>query len=480
MDDTQFDLFEHLVTSHTGIRLRARQRALLQTVLQPGLVTLGLASFDDYYRMLQSASSESRSEWNRILHELTNNESYFFRDKGQFALLRDRILPEIISRNSETQTLRIWSAGCSTGEEAYSLAALIEELLVALTNDRGRQWDVLVLGTDIDEHALVQARRGIYGSWSFRMVEPSIRNRYFRESEQGWGVSDAVRSHVKFVLSNLVADDFPSVATGIENIDLILCRNVFIYFDPTAVSLVLQKFADTLKLSGYLMTGHVEILGNKVAPLKTLSFPESEVYQKVSTASQGDPQLDLVAFQTPRKENKQFIVGGDEEKEFLSNYHTEAVHDSHSSNTASGPLSRHETEPSGSESLEIVNHSRSLADKGHYELAVEGCHRAIKTSPFAPEPYELLAAIAIELGQFEEAKVWLKNALYLAPASAQIYLELGHIYRSEGEKQRADRMYRSALELLKDLAPETVVGAPGSPTAAEFMRHLSEISEEAA
>ena len=137
---------------------------------------LKLAAPEDYYLLLQSDSAESRSEWRQLIINLTNSESYFFRDKGQLALLQNRILPELIERNKVQRTLRIWSAGCSTGEEPYTLAMLVDQLL-----PRQIGWNVFILGTDINENSLAIARRAAYTSWSFRMVDPGLRTRYFHD-----------------------------------------------------------------------------------------------------------------------------------------------------------------------------------------------------------------------------------------------------------------------------------------------------------
>ena len=154
---------------------------------------------------------------------LTNGETYFFRDHGQFDLLRLRLLPELIERRRDAKTLRLWSAGCSSGEEAYSLAMLLDMLL-----PKRDGWNILILGSDIDEAALAKARRGHYGQWSFRMAPPALKQRYFQRKGDEWMLDERIRSMVTFRTSNLIGETFPSAE--LRDMDLILCRNVFIYF----------------------------------------------------------------------------------------------------------------------------------------------------------------------------------------------------------------------------------------------------------
>ena len=147
-----------------------------------------------------------------------SGETYFFRDQGQFDLLRLRLLPELIERRRGARILRLWSAGCASGEEAYSLAMLVDMLL-----PEHHSWDIFILGSDIDQTALAKARRGRYGQWSFRVAPPALQQRYFQHMGDEWALDERIRHMVTFRAVDLIDEPFP--AGELCNMDLILCRN---------------------------------------------------------------------------------------------------------------------------------------------------------------------------------------------------------------------------------------------------------------
>jgi len=451
---------------------------------------------------LEAGTPDTEHEWEWLTARLTNKESYFFRDKGQMALLRDRILPELFARNRERRTMRLWSAGCATGEEAYSLAILMEELLPHYEDAGEAPWKIVVFGTDLDTQALREARRGIYRAWSFRTMEAAQRQRWFQPAEgDGWRVGEKSRSLVTFRRCNLVADPFPSTTSGLYDMDLILCRNVFIYFAPMAVSTVLGKFAQTLREGGYLITGHSEMMGRRIEPLVIRHYPESVAYQRVSQVSAPVGEVKRLA---PRLLNTGSVQPT---APIVRRVPLERRHESPSVPSKPGghgaplaapaPIVRDESglaeaeacysvgdnagairrlgmlrEPSGMRAMLLLAHSQ--ANLGHTEEASATCLRLTDRYPFAAEPYELLASLAQEGGRYDEAKSLLKQALYLAPGSPTPYLELAHLYDRDGDRERGRKMRATALELLTQISAESTVGFSGGPTALEWRRHLEQ------
>ena len=172
---------------------------------------LNLSIPEKYYQLLEADTEQSQKEWRKLIVLLTTTESYFLRDIGQFKLLEKVILPKIIEYKNQLKevfwfepfSLRIWSAGCSTGEEAYSLAILIQKLLPNWDN-----WNILILGTDINEEALEKAKQGIYSPWSFRLVNPGLQQQYFNQHKNEWIIEDKLVKNVKFRYGNLVKDDY--------------------------------------------------------------------------------------------------------------------------------------------------------------------------------------------------------------------------------------------------------------------------------
>jgi chemotaxis protein methyltransferase CheR len=267
--------FQELVAQHAGLHMRQQERDVFLKALDARMQALKLVRPEDYLRLLEGSDAASLTEWKRLLARLTNNESYFYRDRGQLALLEEQVLPELIERNRAHRTLRVWSAGCSTGEEAYSLAMIIDQILPLREG-----WDIYILGTDLSETALEKARRGVYGAWSFRTIDSDTQRRYFKQQGNSFEFDAKLRRTVTFRTGNLLQDPFPSRASGICDMDLILCRNVFIYFKRDAIARVLGKFTETLRDGGFLMTGHAELHDVPLTGLRTLSYPQTVIYQR--------------------------------------------------------------------------------------------------------------------------------------------------------------------------------------------------------
>lgn len=493
MEDTHYRRFEQLIAAHTGLQLRPREYDAMRGALAERMSVLRLRHADDYHHLLKAGTPDAEREWQQLTVRLTNNESYFFRDIGQMTLLRERILPEIIERNRDRRTLRIWSAGCATGEEAYSLAIMVEELLPGRGAESGQKWDIVILGTDIDEDALRQAVRGVYGSWSFRAMDTVQQRRCIKRHEDGRQVAEDVRSLVTFSPCNLVGDPFPSAATGIYEMDLILCRNVFIYFGREAVSVVLPKFARTLRAGGYLMTGHGEIQGLSAEPLSARAYPESVVYQRVSrTPVHIEPRVSAEHVRRSAPDTERRGKPAVPKPDVTPSVTSDSA--SASPAAADSASSIAETLYAGGDYtavIETLQPSRESADPGllvllahahanlgRYQEATDCCRILMELCPSAPEPYELLAFIAQEQQRRDEAKLLLKQALYLAPKSPSAYLELGALYHGEGDTARAGKMNATALELLRAMPPEANVGAPGAPTAHEWILHLQQLLTE--
>ena len=269
--------FIRLIAKHTGIEIRERDKTALIEKIFSRMQALKLDLPETYYQILNSSSRENQQEWNNFLILLTNTESYFFRDQDQFTLLRNHIFPELIQRKQTNKTIRICSAGCSSGEEPYSLAILLKEILPDI-----EEWNLTIWGMDINQEALAKAKTGIYRPWSFRRVDVEIVQRYFQVANNEYQLKNSIKQMVNFQNLNLVKDLFPSSKFELQTLDLILCRNVFIYFDESAIATVLNKFYDALEPLGYLITGHAELYGQDVSQFQTKVFPESVVYQRIS------------------------------------------------------------------------------------------------------------------------------------------------------------------------------------------------------
>jgi len=362
-----------------------------------------------------------------------NNETYFFRDHGQFDLLRLRLLPELLERRRAAKNLRLWSAGCASGEEAYSLAMLVDMLLPERDG-----WDIHILGSDIDQAALAKARAGRYGQWSFRMVPPVLRQRYFQRSGDQWALDERIRRMVSFRAADLIGESFPG--GELQDMDLILCRNVFIYFDASAVAAVANKLANALSEGGYLMAGHTELIGHCVRNLRSRLFAEGVVYQRAAPTPLEIPRLPRSAPPPPLAQRAPRAA------------------------------------PPATPSINVVDllaTARKFADRGDYERAEQTCRQALAATPLAVGPHFLLAQLAQFKGNFEQAGELLDKTLYLDPHCVAAYLEQAALCERAENLPRAQTLRRAALDIVRTLPGDQVI-EPYETTAAEMARWLAQ------
>lgn len=502
-----------LVADTLGIHIQPQHHSTFQKTLLDQAKLLGLSSLSDYYQLLALRKQLllREIEWQNLIPLLTVTESYFFRDQGQFSLLKSQILPELIERKrlsysknsiqSQKPTLRIWSAGCSTGEEAYSLAILIKELIPDY-----QAWEILILGTDINQPAIELARQGIYSDWSFRMIDPDIKKRYFRSHLKGWKIDYQIQKMVTFQAGNLMQDHYPDSISGICNLDLILCRNVFIYFNFNTIAQVLEKFYRSLAPGGFLLTGHTELHGQKIEPLQVRSFPQSIVFQreidrlqksplsnptfshtlleresvqKNTPSSNGNPHPYLQSLGKTDCLDSQTLPCSSLSKEAgvksLGHYsRSDAVKPSLNQEVPRN-VTHPNPAPSTLDSKPFQTYclsAETYANLGQYPDAIQACQQALQIDPFATEPYYLLAQISEEQGNLENAKSFLKRIVYLAPNSVSAYLELGAIYERENKAKQAQKIWQSLLEILQHLPEEQAIADGNQQSVADIRSYV--------
>ena len=269
--------FAHLATTLTGMefsdtRLHDVARAVRQMRVQSG-------AQDDaaLYSLLAAATPEDALQHHFISH-LTIGETHFFRNQPQFEALAETILPEIVARHRLDRRLRIWCAGCATGEEPYSMAILLDRLLPDYAT-----WNVSILATDIDRQALARAERGVYGAWSFRQVSDAIRTDYFAPEGAFALLAPSIRRRVTFAHLNLAEAEHACWAQLVAETDLILCRNVLIYFSPATTRTVVDRLYNALGEGGWLLVGHAEPSQELFARYATSNLPGAVAYRRLTS-----------------------------------------------------------------------------------------------------------------------------------------------------------------------------------------------------
>ena len=270
MSPEEFRLLRDLIHEYCGIYFQDDARHLIQRRLAPRLEALSLRSYTEYNRHLRYDRSR-KAEMEEIVERVTTNETYFFRELYQLETLKDEIFPELFRRRPRGRRLTIWSAGCASGEEAYTIAILVLES--GLFGD----WDVRIFGNDISRRVLTTARKAAYGRSSFRATDERYLRRYFREVDGKYQVRDEVKALVSFGHLNLLDEEMLSI---VGDMDVVLCRNVLIYFDLEARKQAVAAFHRKLVPGGYLLLGHSESLLNISTAFELVHFRRDMVYRK--------------------------------------------------------------------------------------------------------------------------------------------------------------------------------------------------------
>lgn len=272
MNPEEFRLLRDFVYQHCGLNFTEDSKYLLEKRLGRRLQQHNLKTFKDYYYLLRYNPNKDQ-ELSEVIDQLTTNETYFFREDFQLKTFVTDILPELRRRKEllGDKTLRIWSAGCSSGEEPYTIAMLL------LDQAWLKSWRVEVIGTDISHRVLHLAREGVYSEASFRTTDAIQKQRFFTAHEGKMRINDEVRNLVS--VSHLNLFDTSRVAL-LGKMDVVFCRNVIIYFDQAGKRSVIENFFQRLVPEGFLLLGHSESLINLSTAFQLRHFQHDMVYQK--------------------------------------------------------------------------------------------------------------------------------------------------------------------------------------------------------
>ena len=275
----EFRLLRDLLAQRTGLSFAADARPSIERRLKERLAIVGVPTFAEYYQYLRF-NPRASAEWEEAIDLLTTNETYFFREDYQLRSFTSEVLPMLHEQAQSRKRLTLWSAGCSTGEEAYTLAMLV---LQSGLFDEG--WEVKIFGSDISKRCIAAARRAVYGAASFRSTPPEAKRAYFIERSDGLHVAERVRSMVHFGQMNLLDSERTRL---LGRIDAIFCRNVLIYFDPHARKRTIDMFHERLYQGGVLLLGHSESLLNVTTAFELLHLREDLVYRKPYGMREGE------------------------------------------------------------------------------------------------------------------------------------------------------------------------------------------------
>ncbi|MCI0407904.1 MAG: chemotaxis protein CheR [Acidobacteria bacterium] len=442
-----------LIASRLGLDFSKGRQADLERGLVRACRTSSVSAPETYLAWLTTLPDES-TEWRRLASHLTVGETYFFRDRALFEALEQQVIPSLISarRAEGTLRLRLWSAGCATGEEPYSLAILVDRLLPDCCD-----WALTILATDINPEALEAARRGCYREWSFRETPSWVLERYFhRRGAETFEVSPRVRRLVSFAPLNLAEDGYPSVVTNTSAMDLILCRNVLMYFTREAQGATVARLKMALVPNGWLIVSPAEASAELFRPLLPVNFSGAILYRKEQQSALSG-QLSAVS-------------------PTLSSWQAETVLPDPSTPLPYVEMpaelvmlpseGQAEARPPTATDLECA---RELADQGRLDQARKLCTDALARDRLNPEAHHLLAAICQEEGDIPAALGALRRAIYLAPDSVPSHFLLGSLLLRQGRRERGRRSMETVVSLLSSVPRDEAVAGGGGLTAGRLL-----------
>lgn len=379
-----------------------------------------------------------------LASHLSIGETYFFREKCSLEILEKQVFPQLLQSSRQERRLRIWSAGCCTGEEAYTIAILLDRLIPDLET-----WSITILATDFNPEFLRKAAQGVYGEWSFRDAPRWLRERYFIKGKDGrFEILPRIRKMVTFSYLNFADDVYLSLSNNTSAMDIIFCRNVLMYLTAQRTKHVAGNFHRALVDGGWLIVSPAETSNALFSSFTPVEFPGAVLYRKMADVGSqqlvnGHPVLLLfeAAGVVPplppvAPAEHVFIV--------LREPPDEAIADA---NLSAAQV--HQADDHGLPS----RMARSCANQGRLGQALEWCERAIVADKMNPAHHYLLATILQEQGRHDIAIQSLMRALYLDPDFVLAHFVLGSLHQSQGRFRQAQRYFENVLLLLREYSP---------------------------
>jgi len=449
----EFRRFRDLLHRQSGIYLEESKLDSLRISLVTRASRLGFRTLSDYH----SALSQDEQEFNELLNLVTINETSFFRFPAQFEALRSHVLPQVMaSKPAGNKVMRVWSAGCSTGEEPYSIAMSLVESGIQVAGYKPQ-----VLGTDVSTKALARAKAGVYGARSMMSVPAESATRFFESTPSGdFRVNDAVRSYVDFGYQNLIREPYPLSLMG--NWDIIFCRNVTIYFRLESTRRVVANFFDSLNDGGYLFVGHSETLtsiNDDFEPVEAggVFLYRKPVPRKKFALGQAPARAPRIA-RTPVKTPAQTVRPGrqpvTQEPNTVSGEVSSLLERAHADLREGRPghVLQAVREVLGADPNNAEAHLLSAyvhADAGNYQEAMGAADRALAINPLLPVAHYILGIIHQRQGDLLRAISELRKTIYIDADFALAHLNLANIHKAQRKWDAAAKEYENALKALR-------------------------------
>jgi chemotaxis protein methyltransferase CheR len=403
------------------------------------LAKVGLNDCAAYSERLADGKA-GRDELDGLIGDLTIGETYFFRDRQQFDAIRDVVIPAILDRNQSSKRLRIWSAGCANGAEPYSLAILLARELGHRLND----WHVSILATDISRQSLAEAPEGRFQSWALRATSPAIKDECFSAQGSLWTIHAEYKKWVTFAPLNLADSSFPPSLRNAPPFDLILCRNVMIYFAPDAIRRLILRFHQQLNGGGWFVAGAAEHSMDAFNCFEAVSLTGATVYRK----------------------------SADQPPEAVAPPAIEPIY------IRTGPASQIQPErtvPVGAGSEPgSIDELRRLADCGDWEKALVHCGRLLALDGMNPVVHFYRALLLVSMDRTAEAVRSLRQAIYLDRNFLLAHYHLGLVLARGNQAGLAARSFKNVLRLSGGV-PDGLILENGDGLTAAGLKAMAEM-----
>lgn len=435
------DVLEQLIREKFGIIIHKKSGGL-QKIIIDACIHFN-CSLEDYFIRLKN-STPSSPFLEHLISEITIQESYFFRDENQHQLLKNDLLPKLIEKKRQQNNLsiRIWSAGCAKGEEIYSITMQLLELL-----PDAQKWSLNLLGTDINTQALHNAVRGHYSEWAMRVINSYFKQKYFFLKKNNYVLKKQLRKMVRFDYLNLIDNSYPSIFNGTNAQDIILCRNVLIYFDNMHIETLMKKLSMSLTPGGYLLLGAADPVNINHTDLiyeadKGLVFkhPETQNLQNDFAHEQDEP----ASVTSHLDESTSVLITG------------YSPHDPFKKRDAALPL---KNPIAKSEKVDILSPSilnakaMALANLGKLEMAASIAKQSIQFDSTNKDSHFILALILVELDKIDEAEASLRKAIFLDHHFVEGHFQLGLLLLKTKRRELGLKSLQNALVIVQEKDP---------------------------
>jgi chemotaxis protein methyltransferase CheR len=466
--DPSYASLEATIRKRSGLIFQAMRRDALELAANRVMKRVGLNSADAFLPLLQ----QDGGVFDDLMAEVTIGETYFFREPAHFSLLRKTILPQFRARARPEQKFRAWSAACATGEEPYSIALALREEGVPSA----------VLGTDIARARLGAARRGEYRQWSFRGVADAMIQRNFRQDGDTFILGSDVRRDVEFRYLNLASDSYPSMSSGVWGMDLVLCRNVLIYFDRDTIARVAASLLASVGDEGWLLLGATDPPLNDFVQCEVIQTDAGLAYRHyrgtkhrsiasvtaapplprvpVAPIMADVPSITADVWVAPAPRPVVASVPPTRASADLTPAQAYADRDYERTIALVAPA----LTAGSATAADLVVHVRALANLGQLEQAGRACAAALDQFRDVPELHYLHAVLVAQAGSLAESARAAKRAIYLDRTLVVAHLALGSALAGTGDADGAGRAFAASERLLSAMPPEALVpGTDGEP-----------------